>query len=191
VPSTSAQSSANHGAWPTLATHSSGSNSAVATSPRAAALAEESLAEWRMTERWSDIAQELYYAASAYRRVDNLPRANSLPNEGLALAVRARDWAVAVECLEEAAALAAARGDIEQALRLRGAVQAWRDTSGFSWSLDHGEQGQLEQTLTETEAQRLLGEGGAMSLEAAVAYALKELSGQAGVTVEERRRREL
>jgi hypothetical protein len=30
-----------------------------------------------------------------------------------------------------------------------------------------------------------------MSLEAAVAYALKELSGQAGVTVEERRRREL
>jgi hypothetical protein len=141
----------------------------------AAALAEESLAEWRTTERWTDIAQELYYAASAYRRAGNLTRSNSLLHEGLTLAVRAGDWAVAAECLEEAAALAAARGDPQHALRLRGAVQAWRETTGYSWSLDQGEQGQRERILAEAEVTRLLGEGRAMSLEVAVAYALEEL----------------
>jgi predicted ATPase/class 3 adenylate cyclase len=141
----------------------------------AAALAEESLADWRMTESWTDIAQELYYAASAYRRLGNLAGAQSLLQDGLRLAVRARDWAVAAVCLEEASALAAARGDIEQALRLRGAVHAWRETSGFSWSLDQEEPEQIERTLTERDAQRLLGEGRALSLEAAVAYALTEV----------------
>lgn len=143
----------------------------------AAALAEESLAEWRTTERWSDIAQELYYAASAFRRADDLPRAKSLIREGLAVAIRARDWAVAAECLEEAAALVAAGGDADQALRLQGAVQAWRETSGYSWSLDQSQRAQVDQTRTETETKRLLAEGRAMTLEAAVAQALADLEG--------------
>jgi tetratricopeptide (TPR) repeat protein len=143
---------------------------------RAAALAEDSLADWRTTERWNDIAQALCYAASAHRRLDNLPRASSLLREGLALAARARDWAIAVDCLEEAAAVVAAAGDLEQALRLGGAVQAWRETSGYAWRL-YEEERQFEQTLTETEVKRLLREGRAMSVETAVAYALEELGG--------------
>jgi predicted ATPase/class 3 adenylate cyclase len=127
---------------------------------RAAALAEESLLEWRTTQRWSDIAQELFYAASAHRRAGNAERAEPLLREGLALAAEIEDWAVTVECLEEAAAAELARGRPERARALLAAVRAWREESGFSWSLDD-------------DVPRVHDVDGApMSLRKAVAYAL-------------------
>jgi predicted ATPase len=144
---------------------------------RAAELAEESLAQWRTTERWSDIAQELLYAASAHRRAGDLARAEPLLREGLTLAAEIEDWSVAAECLEEAAVHALALGRAEAAIRLLGAVRAWREDTGFSWSLDGGGQPVVDVPLI-ADADRLLAEGMQMSLPEAVAFARETLTNE-------------
>src|SRR5207237_3853549 len=97
---------------------------------RAAALAEDCIRIWREAGSWVDVAWESVLAATAYRRGGDASRAGTCLREGLRIGIKAANALALLPGLEQAAALAAHRGQDEVALNLHRAARALRASPG-------------------------------------------------------------
>ncbi len=110
--------------------------------------------------------------------------------ESLKINAELGDRTAIAYCIEDFASLAAANGQPESALRLAGAAQAIREETGSP--LPHGEQAALDRTLAparealdETSQAAAWEAGQAMTLEAAIAFALRSISYPLPLSIQE------
>jgi predicted ATPase/class 3 adenylate cyclase len=136
---------------------------------RAEELAERAVSTYAAEKQWSDLADALVLLASARRRGGDLVLPSTHIRQALEVVTRIRDDFVAVEALEEAAALLVARGEIDVAARLFAAAEQSRGASGVV-STDPSERDRLLKEL----AYRL-SEAPTLELQQAVRLALDSL----------------
>jgi predicted ATPase/DNA-binding SARP family transcriptional activator len=146
---------------------------------RAVPLFEESLAISREVGEGEGIAVGLYNLAHALFRVGRMTEAESAARESLELAVRIESKHAAVWVLVLLSAAERLRGETELAATLLGVVQAQCERMGLELrgaeaSLHSEAARGLEADLGQSRYAAAIGEGRAMSLEQAVAYALGE-----------------
>jgi predicted ATPase len=142
---------------------------------RAAALAEDCIRIWRNERSWLDLAWESVLAATAYRRGNDLSRAEACLREGLHVGLEAADALALLPGLEQAAALAAERGRDDTALKLYGAARALRDSSGYVFAVDDTAQVVSGPRLDPDRRDALLAEGAGWPLDEAVRRAIDSL----------------
>jgi predicted ATPase len=139
-------------------------------------LLEDSLEEFRHLDDPFGLGWALFAMAGlAARRGDNDSAKRDL-DESLQIFAGVRDVSAVVLHLASYAALAARQGDTTRSLRLAGAMGALRKVSGTHLvEFTSGQVPGLDAVLAQMqgpEAERLLAEGHAMTLEEAVSYAL-------------------
>ena len=126
---------------------------------------------------------QLSHLAHVMRSQGNYPQARTLYKEGLRLSVELKDKRGTAWLLEGLAAIAAAQGRPEQAVRLMGASEASREVLGVAALGPLGPRDRSDHEQTVARARALLdasafgalwSEGRAMTLEQAVQYSLEE-----------------
>jgi tetratricopeptide (TPR) repeat protein len=142
----------------------------------AVTLYEESLKVFRPLEDEQGIAIALTNLAEALRYQGDHARAKPLYGESMAILARAGNRLGIVDCLEGLAAIAHAERHLERAARLWGAAEALRTLVGVAHQpADRADYERhvaaLRSELAEATLLTAWAEGGAMSLEQAVAYA--------------------
>src|SRR5437867_1117387 len=140
----------------------------------AATALEEAIAAFRSTDNRFGLAWALHTAATVAIKRREAAAAAPLVNESLRIFSEAGDVAGIVVLLDDTAALAQLRGDMRRALRLGGAAAAHRATTGAGLGMIIGlEQGWTWQdSLTDETRRKAWAEGGALSIDQAVAEAL-------------------
>jgi len=140
----------------------------------AATALEEAIAAFRSTDNRFGLAWALHTAATVAIKRREAAVAAPLVNESLRIFSEAGDVSGIVVLLDDTAALAQLRGDMRRALRLGGAAAAHRATTGAGLGMIIGlEQGWTWQdSLTDETRRKAWAEGGALSIDQAVAEAL-------------------
>lgn len=141
----------------------------------ASARLEKALDVGRRRGGWG-LGLTLQWAGRIARARGDHERAESLHHEALELFQEARYKLDAVDALESLAGLAALAKSLPEAARLFGAAEALRESTGYvRFLVDRdgyeADVAIVREGLTEEELARAWGEGQAMSLEEAVAYA--------------------
>ena len=145
--------------------------------PRAGSFYEESLPLFQDQGATSDIPAVLHNIGYVALAEGDYPKAEALFKESLALQQEIGNKQGISECLTGFGALAGAQGDPSRAARLFGASEALRLAIGaYMWPAEQIEWerhlGSTRTQLDEVEWDKAWQEGSAMSMEAAVAYAL-------------------
>ncbi|MDQ2965001.1 MAG: tetratricopeptide repeat protein, partial [Chloroflexota bacterium] len=125
----------------------------------------------RLHEGWA-----LWEIGHSARRLGRIDEARARLAEGLEIFRDAGDVSAIVLFLGSFAELAAFEGDVERALRLAGAAAAAgasTETGTEKWGGGIEERRMVDRYATDPDAARLWAEGQAMSLDEAVAYALR------------------
>jgi len=140
----------------------------------AATALEEAIAAFRSTDNRFGLGWALHTAATVAIKRREAAAAAPLVNESLRIFSEAGDVSGIVVLLDDTAALAQLDGDMRRALRLGGAAAAHRATTGAGLGMIIGlEQGWTWQdSLTDETRRKAWAEGGALTIDQAVAEAL-------------------
>ncbi|HEX8966918.1 MAG TPA: adenylate/guanylate cyclase domain-containing protein [Chloroflexota bacterium] len=150
----------------------------------ARASVDEALAIFRVLDDRFSLGWALHVGGLADVQLGNLADARDRFEEGLLLFAEARDISGVVFLLEDTAELAVALGQRDRAIRLLGAATSLKGSSGIELSTIQNQslgRGAVLLTTMDTASAAWL-EGRAMTLEAAVAYALQSQDERAGVS---------